>query len=147
MNERVAVNSSLLKLSVLHLQLCYNPPCYLLLFYHILKPTCYYDFHLYNLETPKIMMNTNCEMFMILLCRNAAWGKISILLILQVSPQMTLRFLLKSKPKAMSVIGLYAIDSAIATIMVQLGNKLPGIGKQHTDGSGKINLFFRRPTA
>lgn len=91
-------------------------------------------------------MNTNCEMFMILLCRNAAWGKICILLILQVSPQMTLRFLIKSKPKAMSVIGLYAIDSAIATIMVQLGNKLPGIGKQHTDGSGKINLFFRCPT-
>lgn len=92
-------------------------------------------------------MNKKWEVFMILLCRNAAWGKISFLLILQVSPQMTLRFLMKSKPKALSVIGLYPIDSAIATIMVQLGNKLPGIGKQHTVESGKINLFFRHPTA
>lgn len=52
-------------------------------------------------------MNTNWEVFMILLCRNAVWGKICFLLILQVSPQMTPRFLMKSKPKAMSVIGLY----------------------------------------
>lgn len=41
----------------------------------------------------------------------------------------------------MSVIGLYPIDSTIATIMVQLGNKLPGIGKQHTDESGKSISF------
>lgn len=86
-------------------------------------------------------MNKNREVFMILLCRNAAWGKISFLLILQVSPQMTLRFLMKSKPKAMSVIGLYPVDSAIATIMVQLGNKLPGIGKQHTEEWKNQSLF------
>lgn len=88
-------------------------------------------------------MNKNWEMFMISLHWNAAWGKVNFLLILQVSPQMTPRFLMKSEPTAMSVIALYPLDFSIATIMVQLGNKLPDIGKQQTEESGKsIPLFF-----
>lgn len=75
---------------------CYNPLWSPLLFYHILKPTCYFDFHLYKAETPRIGLNINWEMFMILLRRNAAWGEICFL-ILQVSPQMTVSYEIQTK--------------------------------------------------
>lgn len=47
----------------------------------------------------------------------------------------------ENKRKALHVTGLYPLGFAIATIMVQLGNKLPGIEKEHAEQNRKSISF------
>lgn len=59
--------------------------------------------------------------------------------VLKLGENVTRSFIRKTK--ALHVIGLYPVGFAIATIMVQLGNKLAGIGKEHTEENGKSISF------